>query len=460
MKRWREAECKRVHDPFYAGDGRKVAVNPVEIDGKCIRVLGPIIVGGGPSGLAVAACLKKKGIPCVVLERANCVASLWQLKAYDRLRLHLPKKFCQLPLMPFPSWFPTYPTKQQFVAYLEAYAREFGIRPRFDEAVVAAEYDAVVGFWRGREEGGREYMCRWLVVATGENAEAVVPGFDGAGDFKRPILHTSLYKSGDAFRGKRVLVVGCGNSGMEVCLDLCHHGAHPTIVVRDSVHILPREMLCRSTFGLSMWLLRWLPVRAVDRLLLLAARLLLGDTAKLGLPRPQLGPLELKLRSGKTPVLDVGTLEKIKSGAIKVRPAIKKLMEHGAEFTDGRSEGFDAVVLATGYKSNVPYWLKVRHHPSDAHRETGACCHCSDSTLPSVGQEQEFFSEKDGLPRRAFPHGWKGERGLYAIGFTKRGLMGASLDATRIAEDIERCWKAEVKTTMAFACPPTRQAQE
>ncbi|URD83155.1 flavin-containing monooxygenase [Musa troglodytarum] len=360
MKRWREAECKRVHDPFYAGDGRKVAVNPVEIDGKCIRVLGPIIVGGGPSGLAVAACLKKKGIPCVVLERANCVASLWQLKAYDRLRLHLPKKFCQLPLMPFPSWFPTYPTKQQFVAYLEAYAREFGIRPRFDEAVVAAEYDAVVGFWRGREEGGREYMCRWLVVATGENAEAVVPGFDGAGDFKRPILHTSLYKSGDAFRGKRV-------------------------------HILPREMLCRSTFGLSMWLLRWLPVRAVDRLLLLAARLLLGDTAKLGLPRPQLGPLELKLRSGKTPVLDVGTLEKIKSGAIK---------------------------------------------------------------------EQEFFSEKDGLPRRAFPHGWKGERGLYAIGFTKRGLMGASLDATRIAEDIERCWKAEVKTTMAFACPPTRQAQE
>ncbi|KAJ8510226.1 hypothetical protein OPV22_000660 [Ensete ventricosum] len=127
---------------------------------------------------------------------------------------------------------------------------------------------------------------------------------------------------------------------------------------KDSVHILPREMLGRSTFGLSMWLLRWLPVRAVDRLLLLAARLLLGDTAKLGLPRPQLGPLELKLRSGKTPVLDVGTLEKIKSEAIKVRPAIEKLTEHGAEFTDGRSEGFDAVVLATGYKSNVPCWLK------------------------------------------------------------------------------------------------------
>ncbi|RWW04500.1 hypothetical protein GW17_00032270, partial [Ensete ventricosum] len=101
MKRWREAECKRVHDPFYAGDGRKMEVNPVETDGKCIWVPGPIIVGGGPSGLAVAACFKKKGIPCVVLERANCVASLWQLKAYDRLHLHLPKEFCELPLMPF-----------------------------------------------------------------------------------------------------------------------------------------------------------------------------------------------------------------------------------------------------------------------------------------------------------------------------------------------------------------------
>ncbi|CAL9771237.1 unnamed protein product [Musa acuminata subsp. burmannicoides] len=427
-----EAECKSVHDPFYCHHQRGncsrhfTSMKPAMIGAKAERRVlfpGPIVVGAGPSGLAVAACLKDKGIPSLIFERANCIASLWQLRTYDRLRLHLPKRFCELPLLPFPSWFPTYPTKQQFVAYLEAYVRQFDIQPVFNASVVAAEYDAAAGFWRvrtvssggGSEKERTEYVCRWVVVATGENAEAVVPEIAGLEEFKGPVVHTSLYRRGDVYRNKRVLVVGCGNSGMEVSLDLCNHNAHPSMVVRDSVHILPREMLGRSTFGLSMWLLKWLSVKTVDRFLLLVARLVLGDTSKFGLRRPQLGPLELKSHSGKTPVLDVGTLAKIKSGDIKVRPAVRRIMEHGAEFADGTVEEFDVVILATGYQSNVPRWL----------------------------QEREFFSEKDGLPRRPFPNGWKGRNGLYAVGFTKRGLLGASLDALRIAQDIELCCKTD-----------------
>lgn len=84
------------------------------------------------------------------------------------------------------------------------------------------------------------------------------------------------------------------------------------------MHVLPQEMLGRSTFGLSMWLLKWLPMRLVDQFLLLMSHLMLGDTAQVGLNRPKLGPLELKNKSGKTPVLDVGTLAKIKIGQIKV----------------------------------------------------------------------------------------------------------------------------------------------
>lgn len=86
------------------------------------------------------------------------------------------------------------------------------------------------------------------------------------------------------------------------------------------VHVLPREMLGKSTFGLSMWLLKWFPLRLVDRFLLLVSWLLLGDTSQLGLDRPTLGPLQLKNLTGKTPVLDVGTLAKIKAGHIKVLP--------------------------------------------------------------------------------------------------------------------------------------------
>lgn len=85
------------------------------------------------------------------------------------------------------------------------------------------------------------------------------------------------------------------------------------------VHVLPQEMLGKSTFGLSMWLLKWLPMRLVDKLLLVVSWLMLGDTARFGLDRPLLGPLQLKNLSGKTPVLDAGTLAKIKSGHVRVQ---------------------------------------------------------------------------------------------------------------------------------------------
>ncbi|KAJ4828258.1 Indole-3-pyruvate monooxygenase YUCCA6 [Turnera subulata] len=390
---------------------------------RCLCVPGPVIVGAGPSGLAVAACLKEKGVPSVILERSSCLASLWQLKTYDRLCLHLPKQFCELPLMGFPTEFPAYPTKDQFVGYFEEYAKKFDIRPQYNETVSHAEYDRVLGFWRVRTVGPKgeetEYVCRWLVVATGENAEAVVPEIEGMGEFGGDMRHTSLYKNGEKYRGKKVLVVGCGNSGMEVCLDLCNYNAKPSLVVKDKVHVLPREMLGSSTFGLSMCLLKWLPMRLVDQFLLTVSRFMLGDTARLGLDRPHLGPLQLKKLHGKTPVLDVGTLAKIRSGDVKICPGIKRLKDYTVEFVNGRTEKFDAIILATGYRSNVASWLKGG----------------------------DLFSEEDGFPKGTSPNGWKGESGLYSVGFTKRGILGASMDAKRVAEDIERCWVAESKHT-------------
>ncbi|KAI3696679.1 hypothetical protein L6452_29147 [Arctium lappa] len=427
MDNLREIQGKMAHDPHCVFSYSRYR--------RQVWVPGPVIVGAGPSGLAAAACLKENGVPSVVLERSNCIASLWQLKTYDRLRLHLPKKFCELPLMPFPDDFPTYPTKQQFVEYLEAYAKRFRIEPVFGQSVERGEFDESVGMWRVKSVGMKgeemEYVCRWLVVATGENAEAVVPEVKGMGEFCGEVKHTSEYKSGSVYEGKKVLVVGCGNSGMEVCLDLCNHNANPSLVVRDAVHVLPRDMLGKSTFGLSMWLLKWFPMRLVDRFLLIVSWLILGNTARFGLDRPVVGPLELKNLSGKTPVLDVGALAKIKKGDIKILPSIERIGHHGVQFVNGKIENFDAIILATGYKSNVPYWLK----------------------------EKEMFSDKDGFPRRPFPNGWKGADGLYAVGFTKRGLLGASADARRIAEDIGKCWKAEANhvvttTKRSFSLQP------
>ncbi|CAN6876912.1 hypothetical protein F2Q70_00019376 [Brassica cretica] len=391
---------------------------------RCIWVNGPVIVGAGPSGLAVAAGLKREGVPFIILERANCIASLWQNRTYDRLKLHLPKQFCQLPNFPFPEDYPEYPTKFQFIQYLEEYATHFDINPKYNETVQSAKYDETFGLWRVKtiSKSGQlgscefEYICRWLVVATGENAEKVVPDFEGLEDFGGDVLHAGDYKSGGRYQGKKVLVVGCGNSGMEVSLDLYNHGANPSMVVRSSVHVLPREILGKSTFELGVTMMKWMPVWLADKTLLLLARIVLGNTDKYGLKRPKIGPLELKNKEGKTPVLDIGALPKIRAGKIKIVPGIIKFGRGMVELVDGRVLDIDSVILATGYRSNVPSWLK----------------------------DNDFFSD-DGIPKNPFPNGWKGEAGLYAVGFTRKGLFGASLDAMSVAHDIANRWKEESK---------------
>jgi indole-3-pyruvate monooxygenase len=260
----------------------------------------------------------------------------------------------------------------------------------------------------------KEYIGRWLVVATGENAEVVRPHISGIESFKGTVIHSSEYKTGFEYEDKKVLVVGCGNSGMEIALDLVSYNAKPSLVVRSSIHVLPRQVLGKSTFGLAMKLMKVFPVRIVDSLLLLYSRLTLGNTASYGLRRPVEGPLELKSKTGKTPVLDVGTLTKIRTGDIKVYPSIEGITATGVQFQNGHAEEYDVIILATGYRSDVPRWLK---------------------------DDGRLFSEV-GLPTSPFPENWKavGKKGLYAAGFSRRGLLGSSIDAQLIAGDIKNSY--------------------
>ncbi|KAL3525406.1 hypothetical protein ACH5RR_013778 [Cinchona calisaya] len=381
---------------------------------KCFWILGPVIIGAGPSGLAAAACLKQKGIPFLILEKESCLASLWKLKTYEHLRLHLPKKFCELPYMSFPQEVAVYPTKQHFIIYLEAYAKAFSIAPMFGQEVKSVTYDSYIGIWR-IVTSEFIFVCRWLIVATGENAIPTIPDISGLRDFQGKLLHSSNYMNGEEFKGSKVLVVGCGNSGMELSLDLCNSGAQVSLVVRDKMHILPRDMLGTSTFALSIRLLKWFPLRLVDCFLILCSLLILGNTQRFGIIRPKAGPLELKKAAGRTPVLDVGTIAKIKTGKIKVVRNIQRFVPRGAEFAGGKMEEYESIILATGYRSNIASWLKVD------------------------------LCQKDNYPKNLNPNSWKGEYGLYSVGFTGEGLFGASIDARRVAEDIASLWNAETK---------------
>nr|AKJ88115.1 YUCCA1 [Marchantia polymorpha] len=388
-------------------------------------VEGAIIVGAGTSGLAAAACLRERGVPITLLEKSGCIGSLWKERTYDRLHLHTPKEFCQLPLMPLPASYPTYPNKKQFLDYLQEYVKRFDIKPIYNTNVDRAQYDENSKVWRVQTQGfsssngieKAEYTARWLIVASGENAEIVMPKLQGMKTYSGSILHSRNYKNGSEYVDKKVLVVGCGNSGMEIALDLANFTAKPSIVVRDSVHVLPREIFGASTFVVAMRLSKALPLWLTDWLLVFGTWLTLGNLARYGLKRPIEGPLQLKQKTGKTPVLDVGTINQIKNGNIKVVPKVVALMTSGVRFENGEFESYDAIIFATGYRSNVPMWLKGN-----------------------------FFGE-DGSPSASMRDGWKGERGLYAIGFTKKGLVGTFTDATNIAKDIGRAYDHDMLQT-------------
>ncbi|KAF0897845.1 hypothetical protein E2562_001573 [Oryza meyeriana var. granulata] len=322
-----------------------------------------IIVGAGPSGLAVAACLSLRGVGSLVLERDDCVASLWRHRTYDRVRLHLSKRYCALPHAPHADDAPTYLPRDDFLRYLDSYAARFGVRSRVRREVRSARYDAARDRWAveavdlatGRTE---MYSARHLVAAAGENDEKVVPEVPGMETFPGKVVHAADYRSAEGFKGKSVLVVGSGNSGMEIAYDLAVAGATTSIVVRSELHLVSKEI-----WNVAMTLYRYLPAWAIDKVVLLMCGVVFGDTGRYGLRRPAVGPFTMKLTTPAYPVVDVGTFAKIRSGEIRVlRAGLKSVRGSDAEFADGQRHAFDAVVFATGYRSTTQQWLKVRMH--------------------------------------------------------------------------------------------------
>lgn len=202
---------------------------------KKIKIL-VLIIGAGPAGLATSACLKRLNIPNIVVEREDCSASLWKRRSYDRLKLHLAKQFCQLPHMPFPSNTPTFVSKVGFINYLDEYATRFNINPRHNRNVKSASFKNgrwIVEVEKAASVEREVYSAKYVVSATGENGEGVIPGI--VESFEGEYLHSSEYKNGEKFAGKDVLVVGCGNSGMEIAYDLSKSNAKVSIVVRSPV---------------------------------------------------------------------------------------------------------------------------------------------------------------------------------------------------------------------------------
>jgi indole-3-pyruvate monooxygenase len=314
-----------------------------------------VVVGAGPAGLATGACLQRVGVPFAILDRADSVASSWR-SHYARLHLHTAKRHSSLPYRPFPKEAPQYPSREQVVAYLDAYREAFDLPVHTGEAVTSVRREAdawttgsTTGAWRSRN----------LVVATGYNRVPVRPTWPGESEFRGRVLHSSSYRDGEPFRGQNVLVVGVGNTGGEIAVDLCEHGARPGISVRNPLWIMPRDLMGRPVQESAIALSRLpLPVRdAVGRTV---SRVVFGDVARLGFRKPAEGPMTQIVKRGRIPLIDVGTLALIRAGKVTVEPEIERFAAAGVRFTSGEEKPYDAIVLATGFTSGLEAFLEDR----------------------------------------------------------------------------------------------------
>lgn len=308
-----------------------------------------IVVGAGPAGLACAAQLVARGLSVSLLEKAGTVGAVWR-RHYDRLHLHTDRGHSALPGLPMPRSYPRYPSRDQVVAYLESYAAHFGLAPIFQCEVHTVRREA--GLWHAETRLGR-FSAPMAIVATGWADAPHRPAWPGQDGYQGTILHSSEYRHPAPYRGQRVLVVGFGNSGGEIALDLAEAGVDVTLAVRHPVRILPRELL-----GLPIltWAIAqaWLPPRLADAINAPAIRLAVGPTRGLGLTIARKGPRRMIAEDHRVPLLDVGTLDSIRRGAIRVRGGIARFTCDGVMFADeGADERFDAVILATGFRADL-----------------------------------------------------------------------------------------------------------
>ena len=311
-----------------------------------------IAIGAGPAGLSVGACLRQADIPCVILEQNDKVGSAWH-RHYDRLHLHTDKRNSELPFLSYPKDYPRYPSSAQLIQYLDSYAQKFQLDIRFRQEVISARYGK--DQWEIQTQDSF-YHAKNLVIAAGCNHEPVLPSWPRQDSFKGTVIHSSQYKNGEPFRGRKVLVVGFGNSGGEIAIDLWEHEAQVSLAVRNAVNVIPRELLGIPILSIGI-LLNKLPSRIADSINAPILRIAIGDITKYGLRKLSYGPLTQIQRDRHIPLIDIGTITLIKNGQITVYEGIKEFTEAGVVFNDGKQAQFDAVILATGYRPRFNTFL-------------------------------------------------------------------------------------------------------
>jgi putative flavoprotein involved in K+ transport len=301
------------------------------------------VVGAGPSGLACAALLQRSGLEVVVLERGE-VGAAWATR-YDRLRLHTVRWLSSLPGYRMPRALGKWPSRDGVIDYLHRYAAVTGINVQ--AGVEVEQIVPIDGRWRLRTNTGDVDADR-VVVATGHSNQPYIP--DWSGEFAGEIVHSAAYRNARPYAGRRVLVVGAGNSGAEIAVDLVDGGAAEVfLAVRTPPHIVRRDTLGFPSQVLGIATAH-LPVPVVDRIASTMRRVSIPDLTPYGLPPPRL-PYSDFLRRRVIPIVDVGLVDAVHHGRVRVVAALDRFQDGAAVLADGTALSVDAVIAATGYRT-------------------------------------------------------------------------------------------------------------
>jgi putative flavoprotein involved in K+ transport len=368
-----------------------------------------IVVGGGPAGLATAGALRHHGIGAVVLEREDIGAS-WR-KHYDRLHLHTVRWLSHLPGYKIPKRYGDWVAREDVVEYLEDYVRIQNLDVRTGVEVEGLQRDG--DDWRVSTSEG-DFVAPRVVIATGYNKHQKLPEWPGLDGFTGDLTHSGNYKNPEPYVGKTVLVVGTGNSGAEICVDLIEGGAkHVQLSVRRSPTVLKRDTngMPGQLIGV---LLRRMPEPVMNKLWPVLQRSVVGDLTKHGLPPAAPNAYTRFLKEDVTPILDVGLVDALKAGKVEVVAAVDGFDGDDVLLADGSRIQPDAVIAGTGFRRGLE---------------------------PLVG---ELGLIEDGPQGRPVVHGAEthpNAPGVHFIGFSNpvSGMFREiAIDAKRIAKEIAR----------------------
>jgi cation diffusion facilitator CzcD-associated flavoprotein CzcO len=311
-----------------------------------------LIIGAGAAGLAVAAELRRAGVQSQILERGHAVGASWR-SHYDRLALNTCRWFSKLSREPFPKDVGVFPTRDEWVRYLESYAERHEVQVRY--GVRVDRIDPCDSGWRVTTSHGA-LLARQVVVATGHQHTPQLPGWPGRQAFPGRVLHASEYRSADGFAGADVLVVGAGCSAMDIAYDLAVGGAaRVRVAVRTQPNLWLRRML-GVPGDLVLTAFFRLPPRLADRLAAILRRVLIGDLSSCGLTPPEEGNFTRTARigSGQSPtIVNKSVIRAIRAGKIEIVAAVENLTAEGVLLADGSVLRPGAVIAATGYTTGL-----------------------------------------------------------------------------------------------------------